>query len=391
MMFIRSYKEILHTIVLMLASLTLCCSCIDPYDAELPVSDQQYLVIEGFISGESVCEFYLSRSLSLNPKAEELLNRKVKDASVRICGSDQSAIDVPHIGEGCYQTYVGSLNAGCQYWLEISWEGRTYSSKPATPLHTPAIVDLQYNQPREDLQVDILVTPELTSSDEQYLRWDYAEDWEISTPYHSDWEFDPKAGVIQRASQKLNIGYCKDYTHPSVVGNNVDFANHEIKNMRLYSVDNLDNRFNFIYCTTVTQRAITKEQYEYEKLKLRQSDDMGGLFTPQPTELPTNISCSDGKYKAIGYIGVTLNAAQKRIYITYKNVGYRLTRFPRILSDEDVAKYKNNEEIYRNGYYILEHDDMTGRTSWIERWGVDSRAWGATLEKPHFWSEESIQ
>ena len=116
---------------------------------------------------------------------------------------------------------------------------------------------------------------------------------------------------------------------------------------------------------------------------------MGGLFTPQPSELPSNIRCNDGQSKAIGYIGVTLNAVQQRLFISSKEVGYRLSRVPRILKDEEVSEMgPDAATLYGKGFRILNYDPMAGTIQWIERWGVDATTWGATFDKPDFWDEE---
>lgn len=387
-MTVTSYSTLLRTLTLAMASLWLCCSCIDEYDADLPVSDQQYLVVEGSICGESTCTFYLSKSLSLAPTAEEILGRYINDATVRICGSNHSSLLAKRVGFGAYQANVGPLNQNSSYRLEIEWEGRTYTSEAQYPLATPDIKDLHFEQPREDELVDILITPDTRLIDgDQYFRWDYQENWEIHTPYQTDWDYNVATDEFFKLDQRLNVGWCQDLNHQSIIGNNVDFVDKEIKNLRLYNCSNMDNRFNFLYCTTVTQRAISREEYEYETLRQRQSDDMGGLFTPQPSELPSNISCSDSRYKTIGYVGVTLRTVQKRLYIESKQVGYRLGRIPQIPTGDDLAELGTPPEIYQKGFRVLSYDPMTHATTWIERWGVDCTAWGAKLTPPDFWRE----
>lgn len=374
-------------IALLLSCLWLCSSCIDEFEADLPASDQQYLVVEGSICGQSDCEFLLSRSLSLNPQTEELLNRKISDAQLSVCGSDNSRIPATQPEAGLYLVTLGTLNSNLEYWIEIEWEGRTYQSTPTTPLNTPDITDLHFEQPREDKQVDILITPAKTNpGDMRYYMWDYQEHWEIHTPYESEWEYFPTQDSIGMAKTRLNIGWCQNLNHPAVIGNNVDFVNNEIRNMRILSLDNMDDRFNWKYCISIKQRAISREQFEYEQLAQRQSDDMGGLFTPQPSELPSNIKCNDGKSKAIGYIGVTLNAVHQRLYITRSDVGYRLSRIAKILTDEEAQEQGPDAILlYNKGFRILNYEEMTGKAQWIERWGIDASTWGASFQKPDFW------
>lgn len=377
-------------ITVLLASLWLCSSCIDEFEADLPANDLQYLVVEGDICGQSDCEFVLSRSLSLNPTADELLGRKISDARLFVCGSDNSHVPANQKEAGRYLVTLGELNPSLEYWIEIEWDGRTYQSTPTTPLKTPAINDLRFEQPREDLLVDILITPNTEGAGVlQYFLWDYQEDWEIVTPFLAEWAYNPASDKIEPATVILNRGWCKDLNHPSIIGKNADFANNEIHDLRLIALNNLDNRFNRRYCITVRQRAITREQFEYEQLAQRQSDDMGGLFTPQPSELPSNIRCNDGKSKAIGYIGVALNAVQRRLFISSSSVGYHLTRIPRTLSEDEVKEFGPDAlTLHDRGFRVKTFDPMTGQVEWTDRWGVDATAWGASLVMPDFWSEE---
>lgn len=388
MMSFKSYT-LPRLLAMLLATLWLCSSCIDEFDADLPDADLHYLVVQGSICGQSDCEFHLSRSLPLNPSSDDLVGRNITDARLTVCGSDNSRVSATQPQAGLYLVTLGALNSNQEYWIEIEWEGRTYQSSPTRPLSTPTITDLHYEQPRADQQVDILITPATDSQKEtQYLQWDYQEHWEIHTPYLSEWDYNVATDKIEPATVYLDKGWMKDLYHPSVIGNNIDFANHEIRNLRLLSLNNLDDRFNVRYCITVRQRAISREQFEYEKLAQRQSDDMGGLFTPQPSELPSNIRCNDGQSKSIGYIGVTLNAEQKRLYIKGKDVGYHTSRIAHILTDEEVSQLgPDAKSLYSKTYRILNYDEMTNAVTWVERWGVDATAWGASLEKPDFWTE----
>ena len=37
---------------------------------------------------------------------------------------------------------------------------------------------------------------------------------------------------------------------------------------------------------------------------------MGGLFIPQPSELPTNIICNNSDKNVVGYVGVSMNVGK---------------------------------------------------------------------------------
>ncbi len=378
-----------HKFAWLLASLWLCCSCIDEFEADLPSTDMTYLVVEGSICGNTECEFILSRSLSLSPKPQELLDRYINDATVNVCASDGSKVAARFNGQGTYLASLSALDMTKEYWLEVDWDGLTFASDPAQPTQTPQIANITFEQPRPDEYVDFLITPAETSGNEtQYFLWSYKEDWEIVTPYKTRWDFDAEKNAIVPASVITNRGWCADSRHVPVISSNADFVNGQIRNLKLYDVDSKDNRFNYLYRTTVQQRAITLEEYEYEMLSLRQSDDMGGLFTPQPTELPTNIHCQNGTRKAIGYVGVNYNVAQAQLYVRGKDVGYKLSRIAKEPSESELSRL-NEAELYRLNYRIKEYDPMVGKITWIERWGVDCTVWGANIfARPDNWPND---
>lgn len=382
-------QEKFHTSHLIrLASLLTClwifASCIDTFDADLPSSESTYIVVEGSICGDSDCTFTLSKSLPLNPSAQDILNRFIANASVKVCGSDNTQYTAHYTWNGIYKVHVGSLNPNQEYWLEILWDGHTFASTPTTPLPTPEIKDLSYERTNGGNTVQIMVTPAAPLHNEtQFYIWNYKEDWEIQTPYSTKWEYDKAKKEIVELKVDLHRGWCNDPHHTSVIGENTNYENGEIRNLRLYAANNMDNRFNHLYCTTVTQRAVSREEYEYERLSQRQSEEMGGLFTPQPSELPTNIHCTNGGAKAIGYIGVSLNSTFARLFIKSSDVGYRLAGLPHEPSeDESVLPY---DMLYEIGYRVWEYNFLSGGVIWIERWGVDCTAWGASLTAPDFW------
>ena len=49
-----------------------------------------------------------------------------------------------------------------------------------------------------------------------------------------------------------------------------------------------------------------------------------GCLFPSLQELPSNIRCESSNKQAIGYVGVSLNVAEYRIFISTDNIQYRL-------------------------------------------------------------------
>lgn len=370
--------------------LILLSSCIEHFDAQLPDSQTQLLVVEGTIIGDQDCTFYLSHTFSLNDDDTYLAGHYVSDATVSVKGSDGS-IYLGHLtAPGTYQVPVGTLKSDVTYSLQITADGQQYSSEPRYPLTTPDIDSLSYAQPRPDRIVDIMVTPAASADTDQpqYYCWTYDEWWEIRTPYHSMWEYLPDSDTIVITTKRIDRGFHHAPGHQKIIGTNADYQAGQIRDMRLYTRENSALCFEYLYCTRVTQQAISLEEYEYIRLNTQQNEEMGGLFTPQPSQLPTNIHCdSDPRRQAIGFVGVCANVARRDLFIRGAEVGYHMPFDLTIYSFEELD-YNSHLELYNAGFRVFNIDLLT--TYWVRQYLLDCTVspWFCTLIQPDFWPNE---
>src|ERR1700744_2940912 len=92
-------------------------SCKDPYVSPYKSPASGYLVVEGYISGNSTSQFTLTRSIPL-PGDSAL--PMVSGASVQIEGSDNSTYPLTGQGNGIYNTLdTLQLNTQLEYRLDI--------------------------------------------------------------------------------------------------------------------------------------------------------------------------------------------------------------------------------------------------------------------------------
>ena len=112
-------------------------SCIDEYNADLPQTDQNRLVVEGHIRSDMTCTFYLSRTRGLSEESWILGSSvAVSGASLSVLGEDGTVFPgtsiPPSIGiytpSGTYQVQVGTLKPDVRYWLRIETEGDVFTS-----------------------------------------------------------------------------------------------------------------------------------------------------------------------------------------------------------------------------------------------------------------------
>jgi len=398
----------------------LCCSCIEEFDANLSSSDTKILCVEGTIQNNTDCTFYLSHSVPIKLEDEDYYEGfQVYDAKVAVRGSNgeqwqghnvygdyyntYSSTIVPddyyddyggwsgygwYGGYGIYIVHVGQLDPSAQYWLEVTWNGNTYVSKPQLPLPTPEIEDLKWEMAVDSQYVNIMVTPAHTDAEKQFYRLNYEETWEVHTPLRANYEYDPEQDKIIPATVLLDVGWAHDYNHYDIYVSNENYQDGQIRNYVAYQVYKDDNRFNHRYYTRVYQTAISREEYEYQRLSAKLSDEMGGLFTPQPSALPTNIECQTADLQVIGYVGVSLNTSSAHVYINRKDVDHVDRRLVEIADEEFVAQH-SPFDLWQQGWRVYEYFMGPIPTTWASRWCVDctSPYWGASLVRPTFWED----
>lgn len=366
----------------------LCCllglllsNCIDSYEVHLDGAGEGYLVVEGNIISDSAVVFSLTRTFSLNEAALPEGYNRVK-ADVRVVGSDGTRWNGVELGDGEYQVEIGTLNKEVGYSLEIIYDGDTYISEPQTPLETSAIEEMTFSQPEEggDIYINLSVNSKSTTGTEFYW-WTYEEDWELRSVYYCRYVYEIELDeVIVYDKPPYSQGWCHSKSNKILIGSTESNDNNLLKNKRIYAIASDDHRVSYYYSTLITQRNLSKGEYEYYQCRKKLSDEMGGLFTPQPSELPTNIVCGDPDKTVIGYIGCNMNVSRNRIYVSAKDIQYTYQADCREREVSNV--YRNN---YLLGYQIFFYSAELAITKWANRECVDVRVWGGTLNKPDFW------
>ena len=194
------------------------------------------------------------------------------------------------------------------------------------------------------------------------------------------------------------LGMFPDRGWRNAIGSNIlveassHYDGHHIQQLKLYDIDNSDERLFYKYSGLVQQRAISKDEYEYERARRQASSEMGGLFTPLPSALPSNIHCLTAHKSAIGFIGCALNTAKYRFFFYPRDFSVNRT----YKGDTRVWLKNCTEEtclrMALQGMYLCEWDDnrMNGggplNTAWATIYQLDVRQRGASTEEPDFWS-----
>jgi len=369
--------------------------CIEEFEADIPAEDSDLLVVEGSICSSKLNKFVLSRSQALNSSYEP---RMVMGATVSVRGTDGSEY-MAQAADGYYTCWIDALAPDTEYYLHIEADGEVYESEPQKPLRSEKIADVTGMQDTPESDIDVLVTPEAPFNPDEpnYYSWTYDETWEVHADYSTHVYFDTEEMKrMYNANLFPKCGW-RDATGAGIiVGASTSYEGQHIRRLKMYDISRQDERIHYRYSGLIHQRAISKAEYEYELARRQAGSEMGGLFTPQPSALPTNIHCLTSNKHVIGYIGCSLNVSDYRFFLNADDYSVLLPQ----IEDARIWIDNCNEEICAQmvdkGMFLCEWEDNrisfgTLKTAWAYEYQLDVRYKGTYIEEPDFWSlEENV-
>ena len=362
---------------------TLLVGCVEKFEADLSDMATEGLVVEGDIVSDSTVVFKLSKTLPLIATGENedlFYDYKNVNAQLSVKGSDGTSwVGLPW-GMGEYRVAIGTLQPEVEYWLEIQYDGDTYQSTQQKPLPCTSIAKLHFVQPDLEGPVNILLDTE-EGEGAQYFLWYFEEDWEVHAHFQTLALYNPETKrVVDYSYPPVAQGWCKTNSNQYLIGTTESMVSDKMVGKTIRSIDYTDRRLSVLYSIRVHQRNLTLQEYEYYSVRAKLNNEMGGLFTPQPSELPTNITCSNPLRKVIGYVGCNMAVAQHQLYISEEEIFYLDTS----ICDVDMEPAGSNHDKYIAGFQIWDKTD--NGVKWARIQCVDVRYWKADpIGRPSWW------
>jgi hypothetical protein len=367
--------------------------CIEEYEADIPSEDTDLLVVEGAICSSQMNKFVLSLTQSVN--SSNTPPRMVTRAIVSVRGSNGSEY-LTQEANGYYSCWIDALDPDVEYYLHIETDDEVYESEPQKPLRTEGIAEVRGVQNTPESDIDVLVTPEAPFDPDRanYYSWTYDETWEVHADYSTHMYFDVETMTRIFNNNLFPHRGWKDATGSLiVVGASTNYEGQHIQKLKMYDLSHSSDKMYYMYSALVHQRAISKAEYEYELARRQAGSEMGGLFTPLPSALPTNIRCLTSNKHVIGFVGCALNTSEYRFFLDAEDFSIDKIQY----EDARVWIDNCNEEIcakmVEKGLYLCEWEDNrisfgTLKTAWATEYQLDVRYKGAYIERPDFWPQE---
>jgi hypothetical protein len=297
----------------------LCCQCKEKYVSPYVTPNVGYLVVEGFISGNTPINYTLSRTL---PLPGDSTIPKESGAEVEVEGSDNSSIPLVEQGGGVYSSLdTPMLNAQIRYRLRIhTAEGEDYLSDFVPFRPSPPIDSINWVEGPSG--VTIYANTHDPANATRYYEWNYDEIWEYHSAEYSSYEYDTATGqVIPRPlSSQIYTCWHEGSSTNVLLGSSIKLAQDVIYEQPLELLPKNGVQLEILYTTLVRQYALTDSAYAYYSILQKNTEEMGSIFDAQPSALVGNIhSLTKPTEEVIGFVSAG-TVQQQRIWISAAQV-----------------------------------------------------------------------
>jgi hypothetical protein len=359
--------------------------CKDPYVSPYSAPPTGYLVVEGYISGNSPTQFTLSRTVKL---PGDSLPPPESGAKVQVEGSDNTIWALPETSHGVYRDSF-ALSPQPQYRLRIQTAGgETYLSDFVSFKNTPPIDSVSFTAGQND--VVIYVNAHDPANATRYYQWNWDQTYEYHSGANSLFEFDIRYDTIVRRPDSNQIYRCWSSTSSTsiLLSTSTRLSQDVISLYPIQTIPLNSAPLSVLYTILVRQYALTEAGYNFLSLMKKNSEALGTIFDAQPSQITGNIhSLSRPAEQVIGYVSAG-TVQQQRIWIYPGQVPgyyyYYCAQADTLLPpNTDLLKNFGNEytPIYAKalgpviiGYYSNSTDCIDCRL-----------VGGGTTKKPSFW------
>ena len=357
--------------------------CTKPLELPDTKPNATILVVEGdIIAGNNVDNtFYLSRLKTLQGKDSipEL------NAIIEIVSQDGTKWQVKQLGRGTYKSTLSiPTDKGLSLKIQTT-DGKIYQTPYQNPLVTPAIDSITYKQVNEGLKV--FAHTHDVKNNSRYYRWMYEETWERHAWFDSYHDF-VNGKIVERPIGNQIFACWKTASAPNIVlDNSISLTNDVISYKNITTVPYPSEKLYVRYSILVKQIALSKEAYEFWNVLRKNTELTGTLFDPQPSQLSTNITCTnDPTRTAIGFVSAA-TVTEKRIFIMNSAMNLWPNKNPDDICDAvEVPSQAAAESFLKtNPTYAVAYLITQGGFGLAMKQCVDCRLSGGTNVKPVFW------
>ncbi|MDN3205438.1 DUF4249 domain-containing protein [Algoriphagus sediminis] len=307
-----------HKVTIFSLLLLLILACREPFEPDIEPSDQNVLVVEGYLDSDgSPSILKLSFTSELDGPIQD--NSGLLGASIFLESSSGNQFPLTEIGQGEYlhETDIPEVDT---YRLRIFLRnGNSYTSEELRPIITPDIIDAGFV--KNETGVEIFITTQGDENADNFL-WTYEEAWAFRPAISSPFKYDPDVQdvVIRGDEERNDICYKVSPNSDLLLETSSRFEDQFVFRQSISQIEQGDEKLSVRYSILISQKALSEEDSEFWEILKKNTDDLGSIFSPLPSLIGGNISFDqDPSAPVIGQVSLG-KVRQKRLFIDNREV-----------------------------------------------------------------------
>ncbi len=297
--------------------------CVEPYSIPGVKSDGRYLVVDAFVDSETKTGTVVLTS-TIPLESTKIIAET--GASVFVEVKDGGTAQFKEEGKGTYVLHSINLTEGEECRLHITTAaGKEYYSQYVKAKTTPPIDSITWDAGSRFLTVNVTTHDDARKS--LFYHWKYVETYQYTSKFESYVFYNPANGsVIDRIlSDTLKNHVCWK-TSPStniLIATTKNLSEDVVTKFPVVQVEAASYKNKIRYSLLVKQYVIDENEYNYWNQLKKNTESVGTLFDPQPSQITGNLYCSsDPNELVLGYFSVS-SVVQQRIFIDAAELPYK--------------------------------------------------------------------
>jgi hypothetical protein len=287
-------------------------SCIDPYNPPQVQQANSYLVVDGYVDLDAgSASIILSRTKNLS-ESDEIQPQINAQVSVQVEGGPTYTLLEGSAGMYSADGLILTESDRCK--LIISSEGKNYESEIVPIKKTPAIDSVTYVIDNSGVRIEV------TTHDPTNSTWYYQWTFEETAKYRSKFQAvnyynGPGNFPFYNADNQIHVCWQTLSSTTILTATSTNLKEDVIYKFPLTFIPSDSWKLEERYSILVKQFALDEKMYNYWVELRKNTESLGTLFDPQPSQVTGNIRCtSDPLEPVLGYFSVRA-IQEMRIYV----------------------------------------------------------------------------
>jgi hypothetical protein len=314
------------TVILMIVALGWW-GCKQVYNPRPITTASNYLVVEGAINtGTDSTTIHLSRTVPVSSNGS---GTPELGAIVTIISDGGASYPCTETGNGNYTAAGLNVSSG-NFGLKINTrDGKVYQSDLVPAKNSPPIDSVYYRV--QGNGVEVYADTHDPTNNTRYYRWDYVGTYEFHSAFSSLLYLQTvpvDSVMIRPLADQVYTCWHNDISSAILINSSAKLAKDVITENPIQFISSSAEELEDRYSILVKQYALTGDAYNYYSQLKQNTEQLGGIFDPQPSQLTGNFHCiSNPGEPVLGYITAG-SASESRIYIDTRNLPAWLTNSP---------------------------------------------------------------